>query len=146
MKTTENRKPLAAKKVVTNKKSFLWKTDLKFPNPKVNLLCIIAYILISNANPWDLGHQWGHSGTNKTRESTIVYFSVIPVNDEYTKFSNWLTYEVNDKHMKLSNQMIKYHLPCAPFDPISDHNHDLHLNGKLPTKQLAQEANTNTEV
>ena len=37
----------------------------------------------------------------------------------------------------LDNQMIKYQLPHTRFDEISDHKHDIHLNGKLSTELLA---------
>ena len=61
--------------------------DLKFPDPKFNPLCITAYVLISNANPLELGGQRGHSGTYKTRSLQAFAFSVVTVNDEHMKLS-----------------------------------------------------------
>ena len=40
--------------------------------------------------------------------------------------------------------MIKYQLPDARFDHISDHKHDIYLHGELSDKLLAQAANKNT--
>ena len=45
----------------------------------------------------------------------------------------------------ISNQMIKYQLPQTPLNQISDHKHDIYLNGKLSNKQLAQAANKNAK-
>ena len=41
----------------------------------------------------------------------------------------------------ISNQMIKYQLPIAQFDQISDHKHNIYLHGKLFPKLLVQTAN-----
>ena len=53
------------KNAATDKKCILSKVDLKFTNPKFNLLPIKAYILIKNKNSLELRGQWGHDGTNK---------------------------------------------------------------------------------
>ena len=39
--------------------------------------------------------------------------------------------------------MIKHQPPYTRFDQISDHKHDIYLNGKLFFKLLAQAANKN---
>ena len=43
-----------------------------------------------------------------------------------------------------SSQMINHQLRHKRFDQISGHKHDIYLNGKLFTKQLAQAAYKNT--
>ena len=45
----------------------------------------------------------------------------------------------------ISKQMIKHLLPHTRFDEISDHEHDIYLNGKLSTKLLAQAASKNSK-
>ena len=41
--------------------------------------------------------------------------------------------------------MIKYQLPHTRINQISDHKHDIHLDGKLATKALTQTANKKTK-
>ena len=45
----------------------------------------------------------------------------------------------------ISNQLIKYQLANTRFDQISDYKHGIYLNGKLPTKLLAQAVIKNTK-
>ena len=73
------------KNVSTDKKYILWKMDLKFPNLKFNLSCIITYILIYILNvnfaikyePFvELSGQWDYFGTNEN-SSKKLYASVL---------------------------------------------------------------------
>ena len=45
----------------------------------------------------------------------------------------------------ISNQTSKYQSPHTWFDQISDHKHDIYLDGKLSTKLLALADNKNTK-